>query len=38
MYVIKPEEPDWDSDTTLTDENCDDPEFLEIVQFENENS
>lgn len=38
MYVIKPEDPDWDSDRTLTEENCDDPELLELVKFENENS
>lgn len=38
MYVVKPEEPDWDSDTTLTEENCDDYELLELIKMENENS
>ena len=38
ISVVRPEEPDWDSDRTLTEENCDDPELLELVRLENENS
>lgn len=37
ISVVRPEKPDYDSDE-LTEENCDDPELLELVKSENENS
>lgn len=39
MYVQKADPVDWDADTGLTEENCDDPELLELVNgSDSENS
>lgn len=37
ITCVRYEKPDYDSDE-LTEENCDDPDFAELVRFENENS
>lgn len=38
ISIMRPEKTDWDTDMTLTEENCDDPELLELVNLEKENS
>lgn len=38
ISIMRPEKIDWDADTTLTEENCDDPDLMVAVELEKENS
>ena len=34
ITVMRPDKTDWDTDTTLTEENCDDPDLMVAVELE----